>query len=242
MKLLTFNIAHGRGMSAPFGGMLEYLNNVATKFELDSVKENRLKKIADIASHADIAFLNEINQSQVKYIAEHAGFTSFIYVENFNIILDSWGNAILSRYPIIRHDVLALEPVGVGGQKNGIFVQIQPPKGPPLFIVGVHLNVDPQIRAISLAKLYKELRVRGIPVKQTVIMGDVNQPITFHGMKTIQELSYPSHNPGQMLDGIFVPDHFAIINRQSIKEPKVSDHLPILVQLESAYPLDMYED
>jgi len=110
-RIACYNIAHGRGLATSNwrGGTAEERNT-------------RLRQIADLLRHidADIVVLNEVDfdsswsssTNQARYLAKQAGYPYWAEQRNLDFRVLTWkwrfGNAVLSRYPIVQASVVDL--------------------------------------------------------------------------------------------------------------------------------------
>ncbi|HEY8993857.1 MAG TPA: endonuclease/exonuclease/phosphatase family protein [Lacunisphaera sp.] len=251
LRLLTFNIAHARGPSP-----------IHQSFRRVTTLKANLRRIAELISRLkiDFAALQEIDEnsrwsgsfSHLQYLSEHTGLKYAVYgitnrrIGRFHL---SYGNAILSRFPIHHHENV---PFGKAawGEKGFLFTEIETPCGRlPLF--NIHLNHRSRAlrlkQAVQLMKHLEELRrTRGAEWKmQPLLCGDFNTPshhpdaiATLLGFfeqaynytllpKT--GLTFPSAWPVRALDYVLLPEECRE-PRAKIVRSMLSDHQPVLVE------------
>lgn len=257
LRLLTFNIAHARGLSLHQG--------------LRTVKQlcANLVKIAKLIQRldADIVALQEIDENSrwsgsfdhLAYLREHTGlpFTAFgINNRRIGRYHLNYGNAVLSRFPIVHAETV---PFGSGqiGEKGFVFVEIDLGKRKrlPLFNIHMHHRSRPQrlkqvIRLMHYLDEQRTIRAAhwGMP---PLVCGDFNNPS--HWPDATSTLlgyfeqtnnytllpktgrTFPSPFPARALDYVFLPEQ--------CQQPKVeivrsmlSDHRPVLVEFTLPYP------
>jgi endonuclease/exonuclease/phosphatase family metal-dependent hydrolase len=251
VRILTFNIAHGRGL-IPIQG-----------FNTAAGLRRNLKKIADLILKLgpDIVALQEIDQcsrwsgnfDQLDYLREHTGypFTVFgINTRREGLINLAYGNAILSRHPIVSSDTVTFGQRTLG-EKGFIFVEIDV-HGLTIPLVNLHLHYrsrNHRFRQLDLllAYLRDKRRAHGgqWPVLP-IVCGDFNTPggssadVTAALHRHLNDLAdytrhpkegrtFPSPLPARLLDFVFLPPR--------AKEPKcqvirsmISDHRPVMVE------------
>src|SRR5262249_34718169 len=108
LRIVTFNIAHGRGLM-PISGL-------ASRRQLHT----RLRRIAHLLERLkpDIVALQEIDENSrwagsfdhLEFLREHAGFPYAIFgVNNRRVghVHLNYGNALLSRHPILEWENIA---------------------------------------------------------------------------------------------------------------------------------------
>ncbi|MDZ3832187.1 MAG: endonuclease/exonuclease/phosphatase family protein [Sphingopyxis sp.] len=160
-----------------------------------------------------------------------------------------YGNAILTRLPVIEVARRKLEPLD--DYRTAIRVRVQSTAG-PVDIVATHLAWQPEagaVRARQVADLLGWLPGDGVP---TLLMGDFNAPLDDPGLADLSPRFASALPPGaatttlnpaqghapRVIDHIFVePGAFAvrdarIIGDQPVGEDYPSDHFGVVAQLE----------
>ncbi|MEO6996428.1 MAG: endonuclease/exonuclease/phosphatase family protein [Lacunisphaera sp.] len=248
---MTFNIAHARGLSLHQG--------------LRSVKQlcASLTKIATLIRrlNADIVALQEIDENSrwsgsfdhLAFLREHTGLPySAFGINNRRIghIHLNYGNAVLSRFPIVHAETV---PFGAGkiGEKGFIFVEIELSKRQRLPLFNIHMHHSSRAQrlkqVIHLMHYLDEQHLHRSPHwgAPPIVCGDFNNPS--HWPDATSTLlgyfeqtnnytllpktgrTFPSPFPARALDYIFLP--------QECQQPKaevvrcmLSDHRPVLVE------------
>lgn len=251
LSLMSFNIAHGRGLSLYQGF-----------HDSNGIRKN-LERIAGIVrEHSpDIVAFQEIDQSShwnkhidlLKHIQEETGYEYSehgIHNTRFGRKALCYGNAFLSKHPIT--DCVAT-PFGEKrvGEKGFMEAKI---KIGPTSIDLINLHLDFRSRRNRIAQIESILERISILTSSAanqlppVICGDFNTGskrfsdavrqfliraandahYTYHpqNMRT-----FPAHFPSRGLDFILVPKPYEVQNANVIKS-FASDHLPVLVDLE----------
>lgn len=178
VRMLCYNIAHGRGLAE-------------SNWRGGSVAERRerLDEIAELLdqSNADIVVLNEVDfdcswsdqVDQARYLAARSGYRYICEQRNVDVRLLNWtwrfGNAVLSKFPLdtsreIDYPAYSEFESLLAGKKRGVACGVE--YGAHDFtIAAVHLSHrDESIRNQSAAML-AELASDGQPV---VLAGDFN--------------------------------------------------------------------
>jgi endonuclease/exonuclease/phosphatase family metal-dependent hydrolase len=208
---------------------------------------------------ADVVFLQEVHgtharharrfrdwptSSQYEFLADTI-WTDFAYGRNSVYPEGDHGNALLSKFPILRHENL---DVSIDGAENrGLLhcVLQTPPR--PLHAVCVHLGLREAERRRQVAQLCELLHTLP-PDAPLVVAGDFNDwrvranPIlendgalrevfvqTYGGLAR----SYPAFWPVLRLDRIYVRNVDARAPQVLRRRPwtRLSDHLPLAVEL-----------
>lgn len=233
IKVLTFNIHHGRGMDGKLN-----LNRIA-----EVIKED----------DADLIGLNEVDRcfsrrsgyvDQLSWLSETLNMnpafgTAVSLRSKKSDFLGQYGNALLSRYPIAyqtNHPLLSVKGVFEGRALLEAEVHIQ---GQRLNIYVVHLSLSPFKQNKQIEYILKKLSETRLPI---ILLGDFNmRPGTKQWNKITNVLTdvchseyevschtFPSFRPKLQLDYIFVSEHFHVESVHFIpKYHMASDHIPI---------------
>lgn len=252
LRLVTFNIAHGRGLS-PMPGL-------SSQRKLRS----NLRGIAALLDRLapDVVALQEIDEKSrwagnfdhLDYLRVHTRFPHSVFGINnrrsglFNL---SYGNAILSRHPI-----RAAETVVFGrrklGEKGFLYVELDV-DGRCLPVVNLHLHFGFRARRLRqlellIAWLREKHRLhRSIWSVPPIICGDFNDPgrrgdataslfrylsdYCEYRLYPTQGWTFPSPLPQRALDFVLLPAG-CIDARCEIIRSLLSDHLPVAVEFE----------
>ncbi len=183
LRLLTYNIAHGRGPN---------LGAKNTDGGNETEKRERLIRIGQEiqALGADIVFLQEVdfncwwshNMDQAAIIAEAAGFETIVRQRNIDSGLPvfrryDFGNALLSRLPISEVSRLKLPAYSeleaiFAGNHDGLVAKIQLSEEEEILVVGLHLEVRSEdVRVEAAAEIIGLQRETSLPM---LLMGDFN--------------------------------------------------------------------
>jgi endonuclease/exonuclease/phosphatase family metal-dependent hydrolase len=139
------------------------------------------------AVDADILSLQEVweddDRSQARELADALGCTEPVYAHNLERDGARSGNAVLSKWPIARHEVRVLPRRGdfeavdeEGEERLCVFAEVEGPRG-PIQVFNAHLSWSSDHSAIrveqmkAIARFMTETRPRPFPV---VLCGDLN--------------------------------------------------------------------
>ena len=250
-RILTFNIAHGRGLS-PLPGL-----SGRRRFE------RNLRKIARLFDDLkpDIVAMQEIDENSrwsgsfdhLDYLRIFADFPFAVFGVNnrraggYHL---NYGNAILSR-----HRITAWENITFGqrrvGEKGFLFAEIDL-GGRLLPVVNLHLHYASRThRFRQIEKLMEYLNAKRDQrhadwATPPILCGDLNNPshhldataslfqyLSLHGRYTLNPprgmRTYPSPWPSRSLDFIFLPPACRVRHCQVVR-CYLSDHLPVMVE------------
>jgi endonuclease/exonuclease/phosphatase family metal-dependent hydrolase len=252
LRLLTFNIAHARGALPLHQGLRS-----KARIRANLVKIARLIQRLE----ADIVALQEIDENSrwsgsfdhLAFLREHTGLPHAAFGINnrrtgrYHL---NYGNAVLSRFPIVHVETVPFGP-GKLGEKGFVFVEIDLGKRKRLPLFNIHMNhrSRPQrLRQISRLMHYlDEQRVHraahwGTP---PLVCGDFNNPshkpdATATLLGYFEQTSnytllpktgrtFPSLWPARALDYVFLPEQCREPQAEIVR-CLLSDHRPVLVE------------
>jgi endonuclease/exonuclease/phosphatase family metal-dependent hydrolase len=229
IRVVTYNIHHGEG----------------TDGKLD------LERIAAVinSEKPDLVGLNEVDQGtrrtqQIDMPAELAKLTGMTAVFEKNIDHDGgkYGNAVLSRLPIVRHENHKL-PSDYKGEQRGVLEVEVGNKDEPLLFLCTHLDYRPDDheRLASIETIEKVVAESdGQPV---ILVGDLNATPDSKVMETFAKswgrsndeplLTFPAANPEKQIDYVlFRPAaEWEVVECRVLDEAVASDHRGMMAVL-----------
>lgn len=229
LRVVTYNIHHGEG----------------TDGKLD------LERIAAVinAEKPDLVGLNEVDQGVrrskgLDEPAELARLIGMTHVFEKNIDHDGgkYGNAILSRLPIVRHENHKLPSAYEGEQRGVLEVEVGDAEDSLLFLC-THLDYRPEDheRLASIETIEKLVAAReGKPV---ILVGDLNAVPESKVMETFAKnwgrstakplATFPAAKPNRQIDYIqFRPAaEWEVVETRVLDEPVASDHRGMMAVL-----------
>jgi endonuclease/exonuclease/phosphatase family metal-dependent hydrolase len=249
LRLITLNIAHGRGLTPVQG--------------LTSPRKIRvnLGRIAAFLSRfkPDVVAMQEIdhrsrwsgNFDHLDYLRERSGFPYSAFGINnvrLGLLNLSYGNALLSRHPLAATETVVFGQRRVG-EKGFLFAEIDV-GGRRVPFVNLHLHSGRRIQRMrQLSLLIEWLREKhrhhasswAVP---PIVCGDFNNPATRddatsalldhlsgYGAYAVYPQSrgtFPSPMPRRTLDFVFLPAGCRDVRTKVIRT-LLSDHLPVVV-------------
>ncbi|MDO8538852.1 MAG: endonuclease/exonuclease/phosphatase family protein [Opitutaceae bacterium] len=252
LRLVTFNIAHGRGLNP--------LQGLTTQRKLRA----NLRGIAALLERLapDVVALQEIDErsrwagnfDHLDYLRVHTRFPHTVFGINnrrTGLLNLSYGNAVLSR-----HSIRSAETVVFGqrqlGEKGFLYVELDV-GGRCLPLVNLHLHFGSrQHRMRQLDLLIVWLREKHRLHASTwsippIICGDFNNPNTRddatasllshlsdygdYRLLPMAGLTFPSPMPRRALDFVFLPADCGEVRCEVVRS-MLSDHLPVAVEFE----------
>lgn len=249
LRILTFNIAHGRGLT-PIQGF-----TMARKIRAN------LRKIARLIERMapDIVALQEVDENSrwagnfdhLEYLRVYTGFRYSVFGINNRregLINLSYGNAILSRHPILESENI-LFGESVVGEKGFLYAELDV-GGRRLPIVNLHLNYRSrqhrfrQVERVMDYITHKQHHRRDSWHMPPIVCGDLNNSLSspdataellryfsLHGCYTLHPRegnTFPSPLPSRALDFIFLPPACSDTHSEVVRS-YLSDHRPVVV-------------
>jgi endonuclease/exonuclease/phosphatase family metal-dependent hydrolase len=250
-RILTFNIAHGRGLS-PFQGL-----HGRRRFQ------RNLQKIAKLLNELepDIVAIQEIDKDSrwsgsfdhLEYLNSVAGFPHAVFGVNNRRAGSyqlNYGNAILSRYPIVAWENITFGAHKIG-EKGFLYTEINA-RGHLLPVVNLHLHYGSRthrFRQIDQLMVYlnaKRASRRHRWAAEPILCGDLNNPshrddataslfqyFSLQGNYTLHPAqgvhTFPSPWPRRGLDFIFLPPTCRLRHCQVVR-CNLSDHRPVMAE------------
>jgi endonuclease/exonuclease/phosphatase family metal-dependent hydrolase len=226
LRILAYNIRHGEGMDSVIN-----LKRVA---ELISELEPDIVTLQEIDSAVERTFA--VNQVAVlgELTGMHALFGGF-----FDYQGGRYGMGLLSRYPILAYENHRL-PDGLE-PRTALAARIDV-DGTELVVVGIHLYATHEERMAQARRVIDLLQDEAAPV---ILAGDCNSTpdsevmALFAGPWQIPDkgddnFTFPSDTPDREIDYIIYrpADRFVIIDHWPVDEPLVSDHRPLILDLQ----------
>ncbi|WP_212974265.1 endonuclease/exonuclease/phosphatase family protein [Bacillus sp. J14TS2] len=230
---MSYNIHHGVGLDE----------------QLSTERIGEVMKMAE----ATIIGLQEVDrffgerskfQDQSLALANQLGF-HFAYGANIDeppvngqTENSQYGNAILSKYPIVDAENITLPTLDE--EPRGVLKAVLDVDGAFMHILNTHLSLNEETRQQQIKKLIELIVDAKDPV---ILMGDFNADADNEGIKSLlaethltdclgeiePNQTYPADAPTTRLDYIFTK---GIQNKQSyVIQQEGSDHLPIMTEI-----------
>ncbi|MFV2057518.1 MAG: endonuclease/exonuclease/phosphatase family protein [Thiohalomonadales bacterium] len=240
IKLLTYNIQVGMASTS--------FRDYVTKFWKHLLPHKHihtnLATIAEAISHFDIVALQEVDAgsfrsgfvNQIEYLAEKSGFPHWYQQTNREIgFMTKHSNGLLSKFD--PYEVSHYKLPGPIPGRGAMVVRYGEPSD-PLILVVAHLALGRRARRKQLDFISEILNC----YQHVILMGDLNcQPDSTemkHLLDTTNLLeqtndmyTFPSWRPAKRIDHILASPSLIIRDIQ-VLDHRLSDHLPIAVDLE----------
>lgn len=222
-------------------------------FNIKHAAESSLDEVAAAirAEDPDIVGLQEVDVSAARSGRVHQAWRLGDLTGLAAVFLPSmpladgglYGNALLSRFPILRAETHALP--SLGEPRSLLVAELEVPGLPgdaPLTAAVTHLGLDEDERALQAAAIVPLLE--GIP--WLVLMGDLNAAADFHSMRPLREhtldawtlaghgagLTFPAAEPAVRIDYVLLGNdpqgQFALPLEVRVPTTTASDHRPVV--------------
>ena len=261
-KIASYNIAHGRG--GEYGAEnWSHKNENELLAHLDRIAEQIKTENPDVIllNETDFSSAWSFNINQAAYIGKKCGYPYILEQQNMAVSFPfyhlSFGNAMLSRYPIKNEEFIDFEPHSVledifAGNHDAFFCELKLPSG-PVGIFGIHFEYRSESIRVRCAEVIAEMcSKRDFPI---IIFGDFNSTlpglpnseISENGKNAMSFLldekgfvsyldekdafTFPSQNPDRLIDWIIGKGGSRFSNSKIIKSG-LSDHLMIVTEIE----------
>ena len=141
VRVLSYNIHHAEGMDGRLD--LERIANVIQESKPDIVALQEVDRNTERTGNLD----------QAAQIAERTNM-NFAFGANIELQGGQYGNAVLSRWPIVKHENRSLPRMNHGEQRGAIDALIESPHG-MIRILATHLDhrTDPSERMESIKQI-----------------------------------------------------------------------------------------
>jgi endonuclease/exonuclease/phosphatase family metal-dependent hydrolase len=243
LKVLTYNIHRAIGVDRRFRP--ERIVRVLQHYEADVVL---LQEVDEGAPRS-----RELNLAQE--LAKAAGYPHFALGHNVSLRKGRYGNATLSRFPILRERNIDLSVAQSWIRRGCQHTSVQVNERTHLEIFNLHLGLSARERQQQIELLSRSHEFSGVPEGTPMLVGgDFNDwrsllwPMFTNGFgfrcatdsKTGRRgalATYPSFSPQGGLDRIYFrgPLRLLTVRRCRLQVSRVaSDHLPVIADFEMA--------
>jgi endonuclease/exonuclease/phosphatase family metal-dependent hydrolase len=252
MRLVTFNILHGRSLTDGVVD-LDRLRAAVRRLDPDILALQEVdcdqprSELADLTAVAAEA-MGAVSHRFVAALSGTPGATWMAATGNEQPGTAAYGIALLARYPARHWQVLRLPriplrfPMYLPGPRRVAVVDEEPravavaqfdtPHG-PLTVANTHLSFVPGWNRIQLRRLRRDLAALPGP---RLLVGDLNMtppaPAAWTGMRSLAEApTFPADRPARQLDHVLADDPRIRAVGCSTPELAISDHRALVVEL-----------
>ena len=203
MRIMSYNIHHGRGMDGEVD--LDRVAKLINDWSPDLVA---LQEVDNVTSRSN--YMNETDtlSSKTKMFS--------VFGKNINVFSGEYGNAILSKYPIIHWENRKLPRVGSSEQRGALVAWVQL-KDKDKLTVFLSTHLDHRIKDSERLKSIEKIKFwidRGDFGDDIIIAGDLNDTPSSNAILIMNTFcdgsnqsskykTFPSQNPQRQLDYIY---------------------------------------
>lgn len=241
LRLLTVNLAHGRGTG--FHQVFQDADDA--RQNLDEIEALLRREAPDVVAlqEADAPSAWSGRFNHVEYLAESADYEWGVHTTHARGSGLAYGTAVLSRLPVEDHAALTFLPARAALPKGFSLATVYwPEAGLELDVVSVHMEPLRQaVRQKQAAQIVAALADRPRPL---VIMGDFNTEWDHKDgvlLKLARELDLVAHSPevddivtyprlDRRLDWILISDPLRFEGFRVLRD-EVSDHLVVVADI-----------
>lgn len=230
LRILSYNIHHARGTDDKVD--LERIAKVIREAKPDLVALNEVDKVVRRSGKVD----------QPKELGKLTQLTP-LFEKNINHDGGEYGNAILSRLPIVRHKNYPLPSKYQGEQRGMLVATVELPDETELHFGATHFDYRANdAERLASARFVRKTVESDYPGAPFLLAGDFNARPESRVMERVArfwqlvptEPTFPAAAPSSRIDYVlFRPlDSWRVVDAEVIDEPVASDHRPVLVVLE----------
>jgi len=236
LRVMTYNIRHAEGMD----------------------KEVDVDRVAAViqATRPDIVCLQEVDRNLPRtaradlpaLFAKKLNMT-VVFEPNYQFDGGDYGNATLSRFPIVSHENIRL-PGPPNAEPRGCLRCLVRVGDRTVEVLNTHFGLDAEERKSQAGALITQLHDA-----PTVLCGDLNETPeapqigillgrmrdALAVMEKVKTPTFPSHSPKKRIDYILVSGSWDVLSSTVISTPLAevaSDHRPCLAELRLEMPPD----
>ncbi|WP_197254952.1 endonuclease/exonuclease/phosphatase family protein [Paenibacillus dendritiformis] len=232
MNIVTFNIHHGRGIDGKVN--LERIAQVLEDSKADVIALNEVDKHFSRRS----GYLDQLAWLSGRLRMRYSFFGATISSADGSV-LRQYGNAVLSRFPIVSRQNHVFGASPFHAEKRAVLEVSVDVRGHLVKMYVTHLSLVPYIRSKQVDFLTEKIKEDAHPV---ILTGDLNTRPGTKSWRKLQQIltdachypgmtpcrTFPSRRPLFRMDYIFVSRHFRIVSTEVIASlPAASDHLPL---------------
>lgn len=248
MRLVTFNILHGR---SPVDDTVDVDRFAAVVRDLDADilalqevdRDQPRSHLADLTAVA-VKAMGAKTHLFAAAVSGTPGATWTAATGREQPGRPLYGIALLSRYPARNWQVVRLPhirvrfPMCVPGQGRVMIMREEPrvavvgqfdtPLG-RLSVANTHLSFVPGWNRVQLRGLRRFLSAASAPL---VLLGDLNMRPPVPGFRSLAaELTFPAYAPVRQIDHVLSREFDVVVEGTSAPEVEVSDHRPLVVDV-----------
>ncbi|NDI34708.1 endonuclease/exonuclease/phosphatase family protein [Chengkuizengella sediminis] len=217
IDVMTYNIRHAKGLD----GRVD-INRIISVIEDSGADIVGLQEVDRFHIRSDMA-------DQIEEIAERLNMY-WAFVPSLQFSFMEYGNAILSRYPIITKEMIYL--TNDIEDRSAILVEIETPLG-LIEIINLHFGLTYEEKESQMTQIMLQIQNIEHPI---ILMGDFNMTSDNSLMQDLTDTWQSSRTDsatvlsGLEIDYIFANNGLLILDSWTI-ESDASDHMPVVAEV-----------
>lgn len=234
LRVMTYNIHHGVAIGDAADDV--HLSNIANVINQQNPDLVALQEV-DVHTKRSGANLDEARE-----LGKLTGMYVF-FSKTLNYQDGAYGDAILSRFPILEHESIPLPMPDKSGEARAVaIITVKTPTGTKLQFASTHLDIESN-RMDQIKKLNGLSKNSSLPL---IMAGDFNATPDSKEMQVFRQeflllckgscpFTAPSDHPARTIDYItFNPlaaKSFHVLSYSIINHTLASDHLPVVAYI-----------
>ncbi len=228
-RVMAFNIHHAADASGTVD--VERIARVIRESGADVVALQEVDRGVDRSGRLDLVF----------ELSEATGLPYFAFGKNIDFGGGAYGNALISRFPIVDHENVLLEQLETHEQR-GVLSTVLDVDGSELHVFVIHFDHANETERIHSVRQVEQLLTPG-PAPY-VIAGDLNDIPESDTYRMMTDLvndawlaagdgpgyTFPSDSPDRRIDYIFHTSGVHVSDAW-VPESQASDHRPVVVEV-----------
>jgi len=228
---MTYNIHHAQGLDQDLD--VKRIAGVIKDAKPDLVA---LEEVDKVTSRSD-------KKDEPKELGESTGM-NHAFAKALDVGGGDYGNAVLSRWPILSQKVEKLPKTGGREQRVALITRIKHQTLHEIVFVAVHLEHQHDGDRLAQAQALKAA-LDQIPSSNIILAGDFNATPGSDPIKVFTEAgwkdctkdddkTFPAPSPTKKIDFVLLPPStpFRVVKKDVPAERVASDHRPVVVELE----------
>ncbi|MBE4909995.1 endonuclease/exonuclease/phosphatase family protein [Bacillus luteolus] len=232
LKILSFNIHHGKGLDKRVN--LGRIANIIKRSKADIIGLNEV----DVSFGKRSQFLNQAailaEQLEMEFV-----FGPVITRKKSDKTTGEYGNVLLSRIKMRSHENHLLYSHSYLAEPRGLLEVNFEISGKVISAFVTHLSINPFLQRKQIMDIETIVQRKS----NVILMGDFNMsPVSRNhsyigkilkdSSETESGYTYPANKPRKKLDYIFIQGDITVVESKVVTmDPVASDHLPLLTKI-----------
>lgn len=234
LRVLSYNIHHGEGVDGllDLARIAKVINSVSPDIVALQEVDRKTTRVKNVDQPAELSRLTEMR---------------VVFERNIDLTGGEYGNAVLTRFPIVRSRNHHLQSVDMGEQRGVLEVLLKVPGGPrQILFLATHFDHrrDATERKQSATFINELITNDANRSLSAILAGDLNARPDSDVLKIVAQSwqrsnreilpTIPVAVPRSQIDYVLYrpADHWKVVETRVLSEAVASDHRPIFAVLE----------